>query len=231
MQVNTSSSETNIQSCISGSVSGRIRRLKGFQRHHHVPDAQMESTEDFVRRIGSVDVKARADALYNDIREAFGYKRREFDYECGEGLAEIRTPDFDVQIRIDQSEDDPKSYRLSTELMALHNDAVAQNPALHACFNQHCDVLTVYFPAGIDVEEKIDRIEDNEALAGCLSYEPDGSQFELKLPDLDLFIQVDSGSIRFQLLTLKNLSKLLERSQQAFDILTKCGFELRLTGG
>jgi hypothetical protein len=216
------------QSQISGSSTGRIRRLKGFQRHHHVPDAQMDSTEDFVRRIGSVDVKALADELYHDIREAFGYKRREFDYTCGEGLVEIKTPDFDVQVRIEQSADDPKSYVLTTGLTALHNEAIARNPALHACFNNHCDKLSITFPSAINVENKIDAIEDNEALRDCLSYEPDGSSFELKLPDLDLHIYVDTWTMEFQLLTLRNLSKLLEHSQKAFDILTECGFELRL---
>lgn len=221
---------SHAQSLISGSVRGRIRRLKGFRKCHQVPDLQYEAAQDFVRKVGAEDVKSLADQTYNDIREAFGYKRKEFDYTCHEGLAEIRTPDFSAQIRVDQCLDDPKYYVLTTELTELHNEAIASNPALHACFNNQCDVLTVIFPTGIQVEEKIDVIEDNEALAPFLSYEPDGSAFELKLPDLDLRIEVDESSMRFQLLTLRNLSKLLEHSQRAFDILTECGFELRLAG-
>jgi len=217
------------QSLISGSVRGRIRRLKGFRKGHQVPDLQYEAAQDFVRKVGAEDVKLLADGIYNDIREAFGYKRKEFAYSCHEGLADIRTPDFSAQIRIDQCPEDPKYYVLTTELNELHNEAIAANPALHACFNNHCDVLTVIFPTGIDVETKIDAIEDNEALAPYLSYEPDGSRFELKLPDLDLRIEVDEASMRFQLLTLRNLTKLLDHSQRAFDILTKYNFDLRLT--
>ena len=230
MDATSSQSTSNVHSQITGCVSGRIRRLKGFKKQHHVPDAQYEGAQDFVRRIGAEDVKLLADSIYNDIRQAFGYKRKEFDYTCHEGLAEIKTPDFTAQIRIDQCPDDTKSYILTTELIELHNEEIASNPALHACFNNHCDVLWVTFPTGINVEEKIDAIEDNEAIADCLSYEPDGSSFELKLPDLDLRIEVDEESMRFQLLTLQNLSKLLEHSQKAFDILTECGFELRLGG-
>lgn len=225
----TSDMSNKAQSLISGSAQGRIRRLQGFRRGHQVPDLQYEAAQDFVRKVGAEDVKLLADRLYNDIREAFGYKRREFDYNCHEGLADIRTPDFSAQIRIDQCDDDPKSYRLTTELTELHNEAVARDPALHACFNNHCDVLCIHFPTGINVEEKIDRIEDNESLAPFLSYEPDGSRFELKLPDLDLRIEVDEVSIRFQLLTLRNLGKLLDHSQRAFEILTDCDFNLRLS--
>lgn len=228
MQSAHPNSSSNAQSLISGSVRGRIRRLKGFRKQHHVPDAQYEGAQDFVRRIGAEDVKLLADGIYSDIRETFGYRRREFDYTCHEGLAEIKTPDFTAQIRIDQCPDDVKNYVLTTELTELHNEEIAGNPALHACFNRHCDVLSVSFPSGINVEEKIDAIEDNEALRDCLSYEPDGTRFELKLPDLDLRIEVDEISMHFQLLTLRNLSKLLDHSQRAFDILTECGFELRL---
>lgn len=216
---------------IAGYTHGRIRKLKGFLKYHHLPDAQSEATQDFVRKVGTEDVKALADQLYNDIREAFGYKRREFNYTCGEGLAEISTPDFDAQLRIDHDADDPKSYVLTTELTALHNNEVAFNPALHACFNQHCEILSVTFPTSINVEDKIDAIEENEVLADFLSYEPDGSSFELKLPDLDLHIRVDTWTMHFQLLTFRNLNKLLEHSQKAFDILTECGFELRLVDG
>ncbi|MGB0743964.1 MAG: hypothetical protein ACPGSB_05505 [Opitutales bacterium] len=221
---------SNTQSLITGCVSGRIRRLKGFRKHHQVPDLQYEAAQDFVRKVGAEDVKLLADQIYNDIRETFGYKRKDFDYSCHEGLAEIKTPDFSSQVRIDQCPNDPKNYLLTTELTELHNAEIASNPSLHACFNNHCDVLCIDFPMGINVEQKIDAIEENEALAGCMSYEPDGSSFELQLPDLDLRIQVDSTTIRFQLLSLQNLSKLLKHSQRAFDILTECGFELRLRG-
>lgn len=213
---------------ITGTVTGRIRKLKGFQKHHHVPDSVNDATRSFVRRVGQEDVKALADDLYRDIRSSFGYKRREFDYSCDEGQAWIKTPDFDATLRVDQDEAEPKLYQLSTDLVQLHNEAIAADPRLHACFSAHCHQLLIHFPTPIQVEEKIDAIEAIDALADCLSYEPDASRFELKLPDLDLRIEVDAFSMHFSLLTLPNLGKLLERSQRAFDILTECGFELRL---
>lgn len=216
------------KSSISGSVRGRIRRLKGFCKTHFVPDLQYEAAQDFVRKIGSEDVKALADRIYKDIRETFGYKRRDFAYSCHEGLAEIETPDFGAQVRIDQCPEDAKNYVLTTELHELYNEAIAANPALHACFNNHCDLLTIVFPSCVNVESKIDAIEDNAALAPFLSYEPDGSCFELKLPELDLHIQVDQNFMRFRLITRRDLSKLLDHSQRAFEILTEYNFDLRL---
>lgn len=169
-----------------------------------------------------------ADKLYGDIRAAFGYKRKDFDYSCEDGQAWIKTPDFDAQIQVDQDESSPKDYVITTELVQLHNDDIASDPRLHACFTAHCDQLIVTFPTPIHVADKIDVIEAIDALAEHLSYEPDASAFELKLSNLDLRIAVTTESMHFSLLTLHSLEKLLTQSQRAFEILTDCGFDLRL---
>ena len=207
---------------------GRIRKLSGYQKHHHVPDGHSDAAQSFVRKAGHPDVKAAADRLYEDIRSLFGYKRRDFNYSCEEGFAWIKTPDFDLQIRVDQCAEDPKNYLLATEIVALHNDAIAADARFHACFTHHCDQLVVDFASPVRVEDKIDAIEDIPELADVLTYEPDGSAFELKLPELDLWIEVDESAIRFSLLTLRNLGKLLDHSQKAFDILARAEFGLRL---
>ncbi len=216
------------QSRIIGSVVGRIRKLGGYQKHHHVPDGHGEAAQGFVRKAGQPDVKAAADALYLEIRSRFGYKRREFDYTCEDGFACIKTPDFDLELRMDQCPDDPKNYRLTTELTALHREAIARDANFHACFTNHCDQLVVEFASPVHVEDKIDRIEAIPELAEALSYEPDGSAFALKLPKLDLHIHVTESRMTFQLLTLRDLGKLLDHSQKAFDILADCDFGLKL---
>jgi len=202
--------------------------LGGFQKHHHVPDGHNDAAQSFVRKAGQPDVKAAADSLYNDIKSLFGYKRREFDYSCEDGFAWLKTPDFDLQIRVDQCPEDPKNYVLTTEIVALHSETIATDERFHACFTNHCDLVMVEFATPVRVEDKIDLIEDMPELAGALSYEPDGSAFELKLPKLDLLIRVNESAMTFQLLTLRNLGKLLDHSQKAFDILADCDFGLRL---
>ncbi|WPJ94864.1 hypothetical protein SH580_15650 [Coraliomargarita algicola] len=212
------------QSRIVGCSEGRVRRLAGYQKHHHVPEAHSDAAQNFVRKAGHPDVKSAADLLYTDIRGLFGYKRREFDYSCEDGFAWIKTPDFDLQIKVDQCPDDPKNYIMTTEIVALHTEGIAADERLHSCFNHHCDHLVVEFASPIQVEDKIDLLEDIPDLATALSYEPDGSAFELKLPQLDLLIQVNESTMTFSLLTLRDLGKLLNHSQKAFDILASAKF-------
>ncbi|MFP4156844.1 MAG: hypothetical protein ACLFU4_04425 [Opitutales bacterium] len=183
-----------------------------------------DATRAFVRRAGQEEVKTVADGLYRDIRERFGYKRREFDYTCEAGQAWIKTPDFDAQIQVDQDESSPKDYLLTTELVQLHNQAIASDPMFHACFTAHCDQLIVFFPTPVHVADKIDAIESIDALAEQLVYEPDASAFQLQLHELDLLIEVNADYMVFALLGRRDLGKLIECSQRAFEILTDCGF-------
>ncbi|MGZ0708349.1 hypothetical protein ACWPKO_08425 [Coraliomargarita sp. W4R53] len=193
-----------------------------------MPEGHSDAAQNFVRKAGHPDVKSAADDLYADIRHLFSYKRREFDYTCEDGFAWIKTPDFDLQIKVDQCPDDPKNYLLTTEIVALRTESIAADERLHACFSHHCDQLVVEFASPIQVEDKIDLLEDIPELAAALSYEPDGSAFELKLPKLDLLIQVNESDMTFSLLTLRDLGKLLDHSQKAFDILASAKFGLRL---
>lgn len=212
---------------LTGSSTGRIRKLGGFSKHHHVPDTCSSAAQNFVRKVGHPEVKSVAEGLHRDIRELFGYKRRELDYSCEDGSALIKTPDFDLEIHVDQSTQDPKNYVLSTSVTRLHNPQIAQDSRFHQCFTHYCDLLQVEFAQAVDLEAKIDRIEDIPELANCLDYAPDVSCLELKLPSLDLHIRVSETGMSFELLTLSNLEKLLSHSQKAFDILTQAGFGLR----
>ena len=216
------------QNRIVGSTPGRIRKLGGYQKHHHLPDGHTDAAQSFVRKVGQANVKETADSLFTHIQSLFGYKRRDFDYTCEDGFAWIKTPDFDLQIRVDQCPQDQKNYLLTTEIVALHTEKIATDPRFHNCFTNHCDHLIVEFASPIRVEDKIDILEDIPELAKAMTYEPDGSAFELKLPKLDLNIYVDESAITFHLLTLRDLGKLLDHSQKAFDILACAEFGLRL---
>ena len=173
-------------------------------------------------------MKQATDRLYADIRSLFAYKRREFAYTCEDGFGAIQTPDFNLHVHIDQCPGNAKNYQLSTEITALHTAEIARDQRFHSCFTHHCESLIVDFPTAIDIDAKIDAIEAIPAIADALDYQPDGSAFELKLVDLDLHIHVTPEQMRFQLLTLRNLGKLLEHSQQAFEILTAAGLGARL---
>ncbi len=220
--------DCSVTTRLTGSSTGRIRKLGGFSKHHHVPDSCSAAAQSFVRKAGHPDVQSTAEALHRDMRELFGYKRRELDYSCEDGSALIKTTDFDLEICVDQSLEDPKNYDLNCTISRIHRAEIAQDSRFHQCFGYYCDRVDITFSQAIDLEAKIDRIEDIPELADCLDYAPDASNLELKLPQLDLRITITESGMNFQLLTLSNLAKLLDHSQKAFEILTEAGFGLKL---
>ena len=186
------------------------------------------ATQNFVRKSGHLDVKKVADSLYADIRRLFGYKRRDFHYICEDGYASIKTPDFDLLIRIDQCTEEVKDYTLSTEIVALHNDNILSDERFHNCFSHQCEQLIIELAQPIQIEDKIDALEDLKELSDALTYRPDCRSFELKLPKLDLLIEVYESRISFRLLTMRNLGKLIDHSQKAFDIMADSKIGIRL---
>ena len=217
------------RSRIVGATGGRVRKLSGFRSGHRVPDGHHEAAAAFLRRIGHEEVKAVADSIHRDLRAAFGFKRKDMDYNCADGSARIQTPHFGVAVGIGQDPDDLKAYRIRTEVAELRTPALAADGAFHACFNPHCDTVVVEFPRSIDVEAKIDRIEAIPDLADALDYAPDGSQFELRLAGIGLHIEADAETMHLRLLGPRNLAKLLEQSQKALDILAAAGLGARLS--
>lgn len=206
-----------------------MRQLSGFSKHHREPDTCNNAARSFIRKIGTEEIKELADRLYRDIRELFKYKRRQFDYSCDSGTAHIKTPDFELNISINQDSSVPRIYQITTEITHLFNDQIADDHRFHTCFNHHCNRLLVQFPQAIDLEDKIDQIEEIESIADCLDYSPDCSHFELKLPSLDLRIHITESEMYFERLTLSNLAELLKQSRQAFDILTTAGINAKLS--
>ena len=187
-----------------------------------------DATQNFVRKSGHLDVKKTADSLYADIRRLFGYKRREFEYTCEDGYACIKTPDFDLLVRVDQCEEEVKNYSLTTEIVALHNDSILIDERFHDCFTHQCEQLIVELAQPIQIEDTIDALEDLKGLSDALTYRPDCRSFELCLPKLDLLIEVFESRVTFRLLTMRNLGKLIDHSQKAFDIMADSEINLRL---
>ena len=207
-----------------GCQEGMIRKLPGYKRHHFIPENHSDATQQFVRAVGHERVQSRADVLFQTIRSAFKLKRRQIDYSCSEGFAHIETPDFVAEIFVDQAPEDPTRYHEIAQVTRLKTDHIAEDSGFHACFGALCDTLRIDFPTGINVEDKIDAIEDIPELEKYLNYKSDASELELKIKDIDLHIVMDARSASFRLIGHSDLPTLLETTQKTLEALSAAGF-------
>jgi hypothetical protein len=204
-----------------GETSGRIRQLSGFQKGFREPQEITSVTQNFVRRIGATEVADRAEEIFQALRRQFAYKRKELRLALADGAATIGTPDFDVNLWIEQDADRPDAYRLLTQVASFRTPAVVHDDRFQLVFGKYCDRVVIEFTKSFRIEAKIDEIESLPALAPYLDYDAKGLWFTLRLPSSAVQIHVTENRLTLALAAPGNLKLLLDQALSALAAL--CG--------
>ena len=211
-------------STLRGQRAGKVKRLSGFKKTHRAPDYHNSSTEAFVRKVGTADVKIQADAIHEEIRREFRYKRKDIDYTCDAGVAIIKTPDFDVSVMIEQDTTDSVSYTLTTEVSSIRRQEVVSEDGFSQIFSKYCDTLFIEFLGSIDVDAQIDAIEDVDELREILTYESDGSSLTLKFSLIEFHVTAEGMALSSR--SSMDLKALLEHINEVLVTLSDCDITL-----
>ncbi|MDB6021534.1 MAG: hypothetical protein JWQ04_1391 [Pedosphaera sp.] len=212
-----------------GEANGHVRVLQGFnKRYHKVPDNNSGATKAFIRKIGNDDVNSQAEAIHAALKAAFKYKFKDVIFGCNDGAATIKTPDFDVNITIQQDQDNPADYVIVTGVSAIRRPAVLTEDEFSSVFSRYCDTIIIELTKPINVGDKIGQIEEDSDLADNLKYSADGESFTLTLPAEAVQFEVTAYQIAISLLGGGGLKKLLANSQKGFLKLGGAGVLLML---
>ncbi|MEM9026282.1 MAG: hypothetical protein AAGB06_05040 [Verrucomicrobiota bacterium] len=221
-------SEGKIRTTLIGKTWGPIKKLQGFQKRHFVPDNHSDATQSFVRNVGGERIQQQSEALYQSIRLHFELKRKQLHYLCEGGYAQIESPHFIAEFYIDQDPADPAKFLETAQVIKMKTEGIAQDTRFHSCFNTYCDCLKVEFAAPLDLEQKIDDIEEIPLLESSLSYAPDASSVDLKLREVSLHIHIRPLFATFKIIGGRDLSRLLDHSQKTLELLAPAGFPKRI---
>jgi hypothetical protein len=213
-----------------GEKSGLVRSLSGFQKGHHVPQGHFSSAEAFVKRAGHEEVKNQADAIHNSIRTYLGYRRKNVLYTCEQDAATIKTPDFEVNLSIEQDPKDAAGYVITTEIGAIRRQQIFLEDAFSEVFSIYCDTVVIEFSGRINIEEKIDTIELIPELEAHLTYESDCSSLTLTIPKPNLIIHLTANRMSLSMPRSGNLKTLMFSVQSALSTIRSSGIQLLLPG-
>lgn len=211
------------QAHIVGSQYGKVRRLSGFRKGHRVPEDHHDAAQEFIRKIGQEEVSQLAETIHAGLRTTFHYKRKQLEYVCESGIAAIKTPDFEVNITIQQDPHDAANYSLASEITHFQSYDTVFDAGFCTLFNPYCDRLVIGFEKAIDLENKIDAIEEKESLEPYLDYEPDCSSFTLKIPQPNIQFKFTPHELEVTLPNDRNLQRLVKHCAAAFEALAKAG--------
>jgi hypothetical protein len=211
-----------------GESGGRVRSLSGFKKGHKEPDGHFTAAENFLKRIGHEEVDSQAKEIHEALKAAFKYKFKDVQYGCYDGAATIKTPDFDVNIWIQQDSGDPSAYVITTDVTDIRRQAVIMEDEFSDVFSPYCDQIFIELSKPIDVGKRIEQIEEVDELAENLNYPAEGDSFTLKLPAEAVQFEVTANQITISLLGGGNLKTLLANSQKGFLKLGGAGVVLML---
>jgi len=209
-----------------GRQRGEVRRLSGYQKTHRVPDRHSQAAEQFIQRIGQPELTELSESVHSTLRSCFDYKRKEMDYSAEEGLTVIKTPDFEVILLMEQDEEDESSYCLSIRVGALQRPEVVLEDTFAEAFGTYTETLAIDFPEPVNVEDKIDQIEEIPELAKFLSYQPEGTSLMLELPEAGMRVSMNTDRMTFRLIGQRHLGQLIKNVEQTLATMANSGMGL-----
>jgi len=164
----------------------RIRNLPGFGKKHTVPETKNAATEKFVEDIAEDRVQDHARGLHDAILKEFGYTREEIKLEAYKSSASITTKDFEVELYINQSDDDPKMYEEVLTVSKFKTGEVIMSAPFNKVFFTEVSTLRVEFSAARKVSDIIDQIQKaTDTKIEISKYEPDGSVCTIKVGSIE----------------------------------------------
>ncbi len=184
------------QATLRGERSQDVTRLSGFKkRFHHVPDSASAAANNFVASIADADLQAHLDAIHAALRQELGYKRRDLVDKKSGGGGTIQTPDFEYAINISVDPEDPSMVIWRHEVSRITTQDVIKSKGFENALGKYLDTIEYEFTTTFEVEEFIDRVEDDEPDGVDIHYERGSSECEVHIEGFDGFLRLTPGSI------------------------------------
>jgi hypothetical protein len=175
---------------------GRVKDLNGFRKTFRLPDSAGPSTRKFIAKCAAADVRADVDAVFEVVRERFGYKRRDVDTTAGQdGFGSVRTPDFEYTVSVAQDPANPTDVIWRREVGQVADAGVVRGAAFEGAFGKLFDQLAFEFAVPVEVGDLVDRLEDTPATGRKVSVESDGSACEITLAGFAGAVRVERGAL------------------------------------
>lgn len=202
-------------SSLVGEVNSRVKNLSRFSKGRKEPDSHGSANARWVEEMGNAEVSAQATEIHEGIRASLGYKRKEVSFNVDGAGASILTPDFDVNISLIQHPDDPAMYRMTTEICNFRRPEVVTQFAFVDIFSKYCDRVIIDLAEPLNLEDKIDELEDVDALRKNLEYDAECTHFTLRLPEFGLVLKAVPTQLRFTQVPRGDLEELVTRTSAA----------------
>ncbi len=183
--------------CFLGRSSGTVKTLEGFKKgHHRTPDAANATTNAFLGKLCSAELARDAETLFQDVRTALAYKRKEIALSVASPLAVLTARDFTVEIVYALEETDPARYAVLTTLRGLVSHELARKEDFSRVFARRFAEISFNLKKGASVEAVIDAIENLEGRDGLsVEFPSDCRECTIAVEGIDAKVRCTGASL------------------------------------
>jgi hypothetical protein len=180
-----------------GRGGGLVKTLGGFRKGHHtVPDLANVTTNAFLGRICEPDLAAEAERLFQAVRTALAYKRKDLTLTISSPTATLVARDFTVEIGYALEEPDPARYTTTMTLHGLREVRLAREPGVAGLFSGAFTQISFLLRKAARVEAIIDAIEALEGEGGLgVDYPSDYRDCVIRVDGVDAEVRCTGSSL------------------------------------
>ena len=169
---------------ILGTRTGIVKALLGFRKNIHripvvLPDPAYE--RQFIG-ICAADLDRVVRDLFERLRIARGYKRREITLATDSPASTLTTTDFTLDLVYSLDAAEPADYQINYDLHGIRDIGAFADEQLNAVFAGIFNRIAFPFAEKVVLETLIDDLEALPGTATSLLYPPDCSECVVRLP-------------------------------------------------
>lgn len=180
-----------------GRSGGQVKTLGGFKKgHHSLPDAANATTNAFLGKICERELADEAEALFQEVRAALGYRRKEIALTLTSPVAVLTAKDFAVEILYTLEEREPTRYAVTTTLRDLSSAELARRDEFSRVFAGKFAEISFALQKGARVDAVIDAIEELDGEAALrVDYPSDYRECVIRVTGVDAEVRCTGASL------------------------------------
>lgn len=180
-----------------GRSLGAIKTLRGFRKPQHtLPDAANAATNAFLGKICAEELADETERVFQEVRSALGYKRKELSLSVTSPTALLTARDFSLDWLYAVDDENPAHYRITTTMRDLHDLDQARSDAFRDVFAGRFTEIEFALQKGASVEAVIDAIEALDGENGLgVDYPSDYRDCTIRVSGVDATVRCTGSSL------------------------------------
>lgn len=124
-------------------------------------------------------LEADLESVHRLVRESLDLKRREISHVLEDDTGILTTPLFEYSVRLKTDVEDREEWVWMREVLFADPEGALKNRALLKVFADEFDSISVRFSESLEIEDWIDRVEEQNAVGVSIDYDLKCSWCEL----------------------------------------------------